>query len=79
MKSTEYVKASELGNYVYCPRAWWLNFNGKSVVTEYMMQGTAEHNTLAKNIETFNTRKILAWVLIVGGILIILIYFLLFK
>ena len=76
MKNNYYVKASELGDYVYCPRGWWLRFNGKLGTTEDMIQGTREHNTLAEDLQIFNRKKVIAWLFIAGGILLLIIYFL---
>jgi hypothetical protein len=47
MKNTDYVTASEIGEYVYCKRGWWLRQNDLLPTTPEMLQGTIEHNRLA--------------------------------
>lgn len=77
MKDQKYVKASELGDYVFCRRGWWLRFNEKLETTENMLQGTAGHNELAEDLRSFDRNKMIAWLLIVLGSLLIILYILL--
>jgi CRISPR/Cas system-associated exonuclease Cas4 (RecB family) len=46
MKSTLYITASEIGDYVYCKRSWWLRFQGLSEVTPAMRSGMIKHTSL---------------------------------
>jgi CRISPR/Cas system-associated exonuclease Cas4 (RecB family) len=76
MKNTDYVTASEIGDYIFCKRGWWLNFNGLLPKNEKMLQGTLAHENLARRLLNFDTKKTIAFLLIVLGILLIILYFL---
>ena len=74
MNSENYVKASEIQEYTYCKRAWWLRMHGRLSVTEQMKAGTIAHEEMAKSVQGFNKKRI-ALTLIVGiGGLLLLIY-----
>jgi CRISPR/Cas system-associated exonuclease Cas4 (RecB family) len=47
------VTASELGEYVYCKRAWWLRINGYTKENSRMVEGTNYHNNLANRLDSF--------------------------
>lgn len=47
MKKYDYVTASEVGEFIYCKRGWWLHKNGLLEINEKMMQGTKNHSKLA--------------------------------
>lgn len=44
-RSYRHITASEIGDYAYCQRQWWLKrvHNIRSVNTERMAQGTISH------------------------------------
>ena len=45
----DYISASELGEYLYCQRAWWLRRRGaKAVEQDRLEQGTQQHEELAE-------------------------------
>jgi CRISPR/Cas system-associated exonuclease Cas4 (RecB family) len=76
MKKAAYVTASEIGDYVYCKRAWWLKMNGYSKTNSQMLAGTKAHNSLYKLLETIGLLRIIAFSLIALAILILIIIFL---
>jgi CRISPR/Cas system-associated exonuclease Cas4 (RecB family) len=43
MRNMYYVTASEIGDYVFCKRGWWLRFNGLLKDTEAMTKGVEQH------------------------------------
>ena len=44
-RSDRHITSSEIGDYAYCQRQWWLKrvHNMRPVTTERMAQGTASH------------------------------------
>ena len=79
----QYVSASEIGEFVYCKRAWWLRFNGVTTTpSPAMTQGTAKHNLLVSALETHRWKSIIASVIVgIGAVLLILsiVFWLLFH
>ncbi len=73
MRKTEYVTASELGTYIYCKRGWWLSFHGKQETTAQMIEGTKQHNLLARLLRMNKKELTIALVLIAIGISILII------
>jgi hypothetical protein len=41
--NSDYISASEVGNFVYCPKCWWDQVRGLVPETPAMRQGTAHH------------------------------------
>lgn len=71
--SKNYVTASELGDYVYCKRSWWLKVQGLSKTTGRMQEGTAGHEDLFNSINSYSFKKILALVLITFGLILFMV------
>jgi CRISPR/Cas system-associated exonuclease Cas4 (RecB family) len=48
----DYISASEIGEYLYCQRAWWLRRRGvKSSKQTVLDAGTQQHEALAQAVE----------------------------
>lgn len=61
MKNRDVVTASEIGEYVYCQRQWWLRLNDYLQGNTYAMDlGTKKHNQLANNLASYSLKKIIA-------------------
>lgn len=73
MASQNYVTASEIGEYVYCPRGWWLKTRGSNLVTPQMVKGIAHHESILSKLNWNFRLKIIALLLIGIAIMIILI------
>ena len=65
MNTKNYITASEIGEYVYCKRAWWLRTQGKMETTPQMVRGSTAHNALAFKLQLSLKLKIIA-LLIIG-------------
>lgn len=62
------VSASELGEYVYCKRAWWLKVNGFAKENSFMLEGARSHNTLFNQLEFVTFKKIVATIFLITGL-----------
>jgi len=73
ISSLRVVRASEIGEYAYCARAWWLrNVRGvQSAHRELMREGTRRHRHHARQVSTSVWAGKIAWTLIVLALLFI--------
>lgn len=71
MNNINYITASEIGEYVYCGRAWWLRRQIIVGPTPQMVRGSNFHNALAYKIIWSTKLKIIALLLIAISILTI--------
>jgi CRISPR/Cas system-associated exonuclease Cas4 (RecB family) len=47
----DYISASEIGEYLYCQRAWWFRRQGvETSQPEVLKQGTEQHEELTKQV-----------------------------
>lgn len=52
MERRDYISASEIGEFVYCRRAYWLAQQGEArTVSRAMTQGSAAHKQLNDQVE----------------------------
>jgi len=73
ISSLRVVRASEIGEYAYCARSWWLrNVRGvQSTHQELMREGTRRHHRHARQVSTAVWAGKIAWTLIVLALLFI--------
>lgn len=77
MDRSDYISASEIGDYMYCKRGWWLRRRGLLSTTFEMKQGTAAHDNLFLSLLRIKrVQTILLWSGVV--LLVILILLLIF-
>ena len=80
MQNKDWITASEMGEYVFCKRGWWLRVNGYLEKNEAMIAGTATHDSIAWNINVKKKIKSFAVKLIIGSIVtligIVIVWFL---
>jgi CRISPR/Cas system-associated exonuclease Cas4 (RecB family) len=71
----DYISASEIGEYLYCQRAWWLRVHGaKSSQVAVLEQGTVEHEVLAVAVEQVEQGSHMGrWLLWIGVALLVLL------
>ncbi len=71
-----YVTASEIGEFVYCKRAWWLRFTGKQAGNPAdLARGTLGHNKLFRKADILQRLKYFAVALIIISVFGLLLYF----
>jgi CRISPR/Cas system-associated exonuclease Cas4 (RecB family) len=79
MKTEIYVSASEIGEYVYCKSSWWLRFKGiVKGSTPEMLAGSEAHDKLYRDLQSTGKFKKLAIGLVICGIILIVIFSLLY-
>ena len=72
MTTTTYVTASEIGDYVFCKRGWWLRFNGLLKDTEAMTKGVEQHEKIASNLQNTWKLRNIAFTILLLGLLVLL-------
>ena len=63
------LRASEIGQYVYCPMAWWLRRQGHEPDSVLLEQGKRAHEVLGKSMVACDRGVRVLWWL-VGGALV---------
>lgn len=71
MAKNDYVTASELGDYVYCKRSWWLKLMGYTASNYQMIKGSKDHDSFNKGLDKFALLKIIFLSIIAIGAIII--------
>lgn len=76
MKHDGRISASEIGDYIYCKRGWYLRQNGLLEQTDLMRQGISQHNAQFLSVERLKVGRFLAIGFLLIGTLLIILYFL---
>lgn len=70
LKRDEVIRASEIGQYAYCARAWWLGrvLGYRSANVEAMREGVAQHRFHGRGVERYHRlRWLAAGLLVLAG------------
>jgi hypothetical protein len=70
------IKASEIGSFVYCRRAWWYNQQG--VATENvaeMAAGTEIHYQHGRTVMVGGCQRTLAVIFLLGALVMLVLHF----
>ncbi|MCW5875034.1 MAG: hypothetical protein KIS88_10355 [Anaerolineales bacterium] len=71
--STQWIKASEIGEYLYCQRAWWLRLQGvASANVHELAEGTRQHARHGRGWQWANLQRGLVALLIVAALILLL-------
>ena len=63
--ASDTIRASEVGNYLYCRRSWWYQRQGvRSANTEQLARGDAAHAAYGREAQQAQRLRGLAFVLI---------------
>lgn len=57
MKQPIVITASEISEYIYCKRGWYLRFNNKAPTTQAMLDGITKHEELFLFLGSLSFRK----------------------
>ncbi len=62
----EIIRASEVGQYAYCARAWWLGqvMGYRSTNVPAMLQGTEQHRAHGRGVERAHRLRRVATILL---------------
>ncbi len=70
------IRASEIGSYLYCQRAWWYQKLGEPSENQAeLASGTEMHYHHGRAVMVTGCIRIAAYVLLLIGIILIAIYF----
>jgi hypothetical protein len=76
MSSPRLIRASEIGQWAYCQRAWWLARQGHpNRNTAYLEAGTIAHAVHGRRVAASHRSRILAIVLLALGLVLLLAAF----
>ena len=75
------IRASDIGSYLYCRRAWWYRLNGQESVNQAeMAAGTDLHRQHGRKVLTAGLQRSLAFILLLVACVMLtafgLLYFL---
>lgn len=57
----QWIKASEIGEYLYCHRAWWLRLQGAaSANVQELAEGTRQHARHGRSWQVVSRLRVLA-------------------
>lgn len=69
----DWIKASEIGEYLYCQRAWWYHLRDvASANVRELAQGSRHHASHGRGLRLAGLQRLLATVLIVAALLLLL-------
>ncbi len=69
------IRASELGTYLYCKRAWWYQKRGHQANNqEELAAGTKIHNQNTRLVMTSGCLRILAYLAFLIAIILLAVY-----
>ncbi|MEN4010434.1 MAG: hypothetical protein AB1453_08825 [Chloroflexota bacterium] len=63
------LRASEIGAYLYCKRAWWYQRQGLPSENEpAMLEGTLTHRAHARGVLSARLLRLLGWLLLIAAL-----------
>lgn len=70
--STHWIKASEIGEYLYCQRAWWLRLQGAaSTNVQELAEGTRQHARHGRGWQMASGLRVLAAALALAALVLL--------
>jgi CRISPR/Cas system-associated exonuclease Cas4 (RecB family) len=75
MSNDNYITASEIAEYIYCNRAWWLKLTGyKSENQAALTQGSESHSQYARQVNTVTRLEKIGRLILVLGIVLLIVF-----
>jgi hypothetical protein len=72
MTTSRWIKASEIGEYLYCQRAWWYRLQGAaSANVQELAEGSRQHNRHGRGLQRLAWQRTLAYALIATAMVMI--------
>ncbi len=69
------IRASEIGSYLYCHRAWWYRLNGQESANQAeMAAGTVLHHQHGRQVLVAGLLRSLAFILLLGACLLLTVF-----
>jgi hypothetical protein len=69
------IRASDIGSYLYCRRAWWYRLNGQESANQAeMAAGTELHRRHGRQVLQAGLMRSLAWLVLLIAIILAAIY-----
>ena len=69
------IRASEIGSYIYCARAWWYHQQGvESSNQAEMTSGTELHRQHGRRVITSGLTRTLAVILLLAALVLVVAY-----
>lgn len=63
------IRASEIGTFLYCRRAWWYQRQGFRPMNQVALDAGSEfHNASAKNAQTALLVRVFAWFVLITAL-----------
>ncbi|NTU74510.1 MAG: Dna2/Cas4 domain-containing protein [Anaerolineaceae bacterium] len=68
------IRASEIGTYLYCKRAWWYHSQGiESQNQTEMAEGSAYHRNHGRQVLTAMFLRAAAWIMLLAAVILLAI------
>jgi hypothetical protein len=68
------IRASELGSFLFCARAWWYQLQGVRSLNQHQLNsGTEFHHRHSRKVLSARLLTTLGWVLLLGAIIFLTI------
>jgi len=69
------IRASEIGSFLYCRRAWWYERSGeKSANQAEMLSGIHLHQSHGRQVLTAGVFRLIGYILALSGLVLLTIY-----
>jgi hypothetical protein len=70
------IRASEVGSYLYCARAWWYGRQGIKPGNQVELTGGTElHHLHGRQVMLARLTRLLAWILMLVALVLLAVFF----
>ncbi len=74
-KNMKVIRASEIGSWLYCTRAWWYQRQGVPSSNQAVMDsGTLSHRQHGRTVFASSLTRLLGWLALLAGICLLIVY-----